>query len=171
MARMHSVDAFITSIRTSQVTSHSHNQRSSVMKKVVFLIVLVSIVFSVNGFCQESTPKVEVFSGYSYERLEDWDLNGWRATVAWNQNNWLALVADVNGQYDARNSIAFGAPSRANLKAYTLLFGPQFSLRTKARITPFSQVLTGVSRITGSVVSLDRPRRSETRSEFTLATG
>jgi hypothetical protein len=129
--------------------------------------------FRLNAFAQQPLPSVEVFTGYSFERHGDANLDGWRGSVAWNRNNWLALVADASGHYDGQNIIAFGVPARANLNAYTFLFGPKFSLRTNSRITPFSQFLAGLSRVTASGVLLDRsgPRQKETGHGFGLATG
>jgi opacity protein-like surface antigen/outer membrane protein OmpA-like peptidoglycan-associated protein len=103
-----------------------------------------------------STPKVELFLGYSYlqavpklasgNRLV-W-LNGGSASLAYNLNRYVGIVADV-GDYtnsEIRFQGASGATvdvNDANGGVLSYLFGPRISFRKYSRITPFAQVLVG----------------------------
>jgi len=103
------------------------------------------------------TPKVEVFLGYS--RLGTFSndpvdgnrivgMNGGSASVAYNFNRWIGLVADIGG-YDDTQLVLTGSGANEPLtvnssgRAYTYLFGPRLSYRNTSRFTPFAQVLVG----------------------------
>lgn len=102
------------------------------------------------------TPRIEVFLGYSYlqavpelavgNRLA-W-LHGGSASVAFNMNRYLGLVADV-GDYTNSQMRFQGAytstvnVNTANAAVLSYLFGPRLSYRKYDRITPFAQVLFG----------------------------
>ncbi|MGA2084999.1 MAG: hypothetical protein ABSG60_05720, partial [Terracidiphilus sp.] len=101
------------------------------------------------------TPKGELFLGYSYLRsvptLESGNrlvwLNGGSASIAYNLNRYLGIVADV-GDYtnsEIRFQGAYGATvdvNDANGGVISYLFGPRLSFRHD-RITPFVQALFG----------------------------
>ncbi len=103
---------------------------------------------------EESFPRVEVFGGYSYIRFnvkgsttalhQNFDLHGGTGALAFNVNRWFGLVADFGG-YKVSD-----LPSGVSAKAYTYLFGPQFSHRG-ARWTPFAHFLFGAARATADV--------------------
>lgn len=103
------------------------------------------------------TPKVEIFLGYS--RIGTFSdnvvagnrivgMNGGSASVAFNFNRWIGLVADVGG-YDNSQIVLTGngvnepLTLNANGTAYTFLVGPRLSFRNTTRFTPFAQVLVG----------------------------
>ena len=76
------------------------------MKKLV-LVAMVLMGFSVMAVAQDP-PKVEVFGGYSFVRVDtttnfgapsgnDLNMNGWDVNVAFNGNKWLGFVADFSG--------------------------------------------------------------------------
>jgi outer membrane protein OmpA-like peptidoglycan-associated protein len=101
-------------------------------------------------------PRYELFLGYSYlqgvpelavgNRLV-W-LNGGTASIAFNVNRYLGLVADV-GDYTNSQMRFQGAytstvnVNNANEAVLTYLFGPRLSYRKYDRFTPFAQVLFG----------------------------
>lgn len=102
------------------------------------------------------TPKVELFFGYSYLRAVPtlaagnrlvW-MNGGSASIAFNFNRHLGLVADF-GAYTNSQMRFTGAytstvdVNNANVAAFSYLAGPRFSFRRNERITPFLQVLFG----------------------------
>jgi hypothetical protein len=106
-------------------------------------------------------------------------LNGGSATVAFNLNRYLGLVADFGGYGDTQLRLtgAEGAPPRvaaASGAAYTYLSGPRLSYRKYNRITPFAQVLFGgvhatevtLSGCTGSLCS-----PLPTQNSFAIAAG
>ena len=102
------------------------------------------------------TPKVELFLGYSYLRsvptLETGNrlvwLNGGSASIAYNFNRYLGIVADV-GDYtnsEIRFQGAYGATidvNDADGGVLSYLFGPRLSFRQHERFTPFVQALFG----------------------------
>jgi hypothetical protein len=117
------------------------------MRKL-FFIVAVALALPIIAQAQDS-PRMEIFGGYSYLRLDDTlnddrDLNGWNASV--NQTiffNWLGFKADFSGHY-GDSIVAFG--TGADLSTYLFLFGPQFTLRKSKRFQPFGHVLFGAVR-------------------------
>ncbi len=123
------------------------------------------------AFAQETTPKVQLFGGYSLLRADhgkltgallDLDLrqssnpfavqtyffNGWNAEAQYNAGRWLGIAADVGGRSatpitEARGSTLAGLPKET---AYSFLAGPVISYRTKSRVTPFVHALFGWDR-------------------------
>jgi outer membrane protein OmpA-like peptidoglycan-associated protein len=108
----------------------------------------------------DSTPKFELFMGYSYwralpqsihNRMES--MNGGSTSLAWNLNHGVGLVFDFAGfRVDSLKFNSAGpafTPSRVvdvNGNAFTALFGPRLSWRDRDRLTPFIQVLAGFAR-------------------------
>jgi hypothetical protein len=90
-----------------------------------------------------STPKAEVFLGYSYIRSDGANFRGWNGSVAGNVNNWFGIVGDFSGHYFPL----------ANVNLYTYTFGPRLSYRKNARVTPFVHALVGGARVGGGGVS------------------
>lgn len=102
------------------------------------------------------TPRVELFTGFSYLRgapsLQPGNrlsgLYGGSTSVAFNLNRSFGLVTDFSGYRNTElGLIGPGAlPNRvvkADGTAYSLLFGPRFSYRKHDRFVPFAQVLVG----------------------------
>jgi len=73
------------------------------MKKVFLLAPLV-VLLALQGYAQH-TPTVEMFGGYSHDRIlsagsgEPVHSNGWEASANWNLNHWFGLKADFDGSY------------------------------------------------------------------------
>jgi outer membrane protein OmpA-like peptidoglycan-associated protein len=101
-------------------------------------------------------PRIELFLGYSYlqgvpelavgNRLV-W-LNGGTASIAFNVNRYLGLVADVGDYTNSEMRFQGGYTStvnvnNANAAVLSYLFGPRLSYRKYDRFTPFAQVLFG----------------------------
>jgi outer membrane protein OmpA-like peptidoglycan-associated protein/opacity protein-like surface antigen len=115
----------------------------------------------------ESTPKVELFVGYSYwrsvsdstrNRIDG--MNGGSTSLAYNFNRHVGLVADFAGfGVDSLEFSRPGAgfsPSRnvdANGTVFTVMFGPRVSFRDHGKFTPFLQILGGVAHADDVVVS------------------
>ena len=108
---------------------------------------------------QYGTPKVELFLGYSRfgvgfnsstgtigNRMVG--LNGGSASLAFNFNRFVALVADIGGYDDSQLQLSgTGAnqPITVNSSgtAFTYLFGPRFTIGKQRRVSIFAQVLAG----------------------------
>ena len=102
------------------------------------------------------TPRFELFLGYSYFRGVPTlatgnrmvDLNGGDASLAFNLNRYLGLVADFAGYDDTQLRLTGPGANPARVAdssgtAYTYLFGPRVSFRNNSRVTPFVQALFG----------------------------
>jgi len=80
--------------------------------------------------------RVELFGGYSYERLNTSlarNLNGVELTGQYKLKDWLGVAADLDGH--------FGSGART----LHFMVGPQISW--PGRISPFVHVLAGVGRV------------------------
>jgi outer membrane protein OmpA-like peptidoglycan-associated protein len=107
----------------------------------------------------DSTPKLELFLGYSYWRAIPYSngnrmesMNGGSTSLAYNFNRHVGLVGDFAGfRVDTLQFTNLGAgftPSRvvnAESNVFTVLFGPRVSFRDHGKLTPFLQVLGGVA--------------------------
>jgi outer membrane protein OmpA-like peptidoglycan-associated protein/opacity protein-like surface antigen len=130
------------------------------MKKLVLVAVLL-LGFSIVAVAQEY-PKVEVFGGYSYFRMDTTtnfgapsgeaalNMNGFDINAAINGNKWLGFVVDFSGAYGTLDtSWEWGAPSGtlaswADISNYSIMVGPRVTLH-RGKVTPFLQALIGNS--------------------------
>jgi len=100
-----------------------------------------------------NTPRIELFGGYSYWRaLSPYAVNriawshGASASLAYNFNRYLGLVADIGGYNVTRFTPGpNGGVVAADGSVFSYLFGPRLSFRHD-RFTPFVQVLLGTAR-------------------------
>jgi len=106
-------------------------------------------------------PKVELFGGYSYLRVNPgfdspgFNFNGGSGSVAYNFMPWLGVVGDFGGYHWSQDG--------ESSNVFTYLFGPKVSLR-RGGFTPFAQVLFGGARISDSnscESSVDRVHREQ----------
>lgn len=115
------------------------------MRKIAFLAALFAL-FPLLAVAEE-TPKVEVFGGYQYTRLNidstGLSFNGWNASVTGNFNKYLGVAADFSGAYKSE--------SGASLNIYSYTFGPVVSLNHEGTINPFVHALFGGAHATASV--------------------
>ncbi|HYX54011.1 MAG TPA: PKD domain-containing protein, partial [Candidatus Limnocylindrales bacterium] len=124
----------------------------------------------------EDFPRVELFGGYSYIRLnvkgltpalnQNFNNHGGTGAVALNVNRWFGLVADF-GAYRVSD-----LPSGVSGSQYTFLFGPQFSFRHE-RWTPFLHALFGADRVASKVTGTNTGFFNSTFNEnkFAMALG
>jgi hypothetical protein len=85
-------------------------------------------------------------------------LNGGSASLAFNLNRYVGLVADFGGYDDSQVQLTGSGANQplvvdANGTAYTYLFGPRLSFRNSTRFTPFAQALFGGVHATTVTVS------------------
>jgi opacity protein-like surface antigen len=142
--------------------------RSSAVALIFILIVLAGSF----ALAQDSTPKVQVFGGYSFVLADSGKLTGgnldlflrqnfdafgtgtsfqgWSTEAQYNVDRWVGVAVDFGGRYGtpitpySRSSVS-GVPQET---AYTVLVGPVLSYRTKSRMTPFAHALVGWDRTT-----------------------
>jgi opacity protein-like surface antigen len=119
------------------------------MRKLFFIAALM-LALSIIAQAQEA-PRVQVFGGYSYLRLEDSgidgqdrDLNGYNVAGAITVlKKSLAIKADVSGHF---GNLTAG-PISIDQRQTMFLFGPQFTVRKSERIQPFAHALFGFARL------------------------
>ena len=138
----------------------------------------------------DSTPKVELFLGYSFwravpdstgNRIDK--MHGGSTSLAYNFNSHIGLVADFAGY--GVDSLEFSSPgplfspSRnvdAGSKVFTFMVGPRLSFREHGRFTPFLQVLGGVAHadevtVDGCAALIYACMPLPEQNAFTLAAG
>jgi hypothetical protein len=99
---------------------------------VAFALALVACT-PLPSAAQEVT-RVDVFGGYAFARDDDRNMHGWNGAVTFNLREWLAITADVTGQY-----LSLGVTDRAR---FAVLAGPRVS-PWRGRFTPFAYALAG----------------------------
>lgn len=110
------------------------------------MLLTAALALAVAGHAAAQDYKVEVFTGYSYARLETPSpdrshLHGWNAAIETKLNPVLGLVADFSGHYGNR-LVAPGIEQ--NINTHAALFGPR--LQMPGRVRPFAHALFGVAR-------------------------
>ena len=125
------------------------------MLKALLCIAVLSCV-PLTLLAQE-TPRVEVFTGYSYLRASDSlsqrvNQNGWDLSVAANFSRSFSLVADISNHYGTTPGVF--TPIGTGGKGFSFLFGPQCSYRGVPRLTPFARMLFGGIRASKLVYNL-----------------
>jgi opacity protein-like surface antigen len=117
----------------------------------LFLIVALTLALPVIAQAQEGS-RVEVFSGYSYMRFEDQnvdgqdrDFNGYNISGAVTVlGKSIALKGDVSGHF---GDFLTNVTPRIDVGQTMFLFGPQIRLRNGSPIQPFAHALFGVARV------------------------
>jgi opacity protein-like surface antigen len=139
------------------------------MRKVLFVLVSVCVL-PLAAIAQENNPKVEIFGGYSYFRVNDplsftdLNLNGWNASFSGNVTKWFGVVGDVSGHYGSPELFGIGVPF-LSVNTHSFLFGPGLSYRGD-RVTPFAHFLIGTTRASAGLFGL-----SYSRSALSVAVG
>jgi opacity protein-like surface antigen len=131
------------------------------MLKTLFLCAFAFLVVSnVQG---QDVPKAELFGGYSYAGSGS---HGFDVSIAGNVNDWFGLVGDIGGQYSRLTDQGF----TERINSHSFLFGPRFSVRKNARVTPFAHSLFGFSKLLTETNEFG-PLVSFSDSSFTMALG
>jgi hypothetical protein len=115
------------------------------------VVVCVFALLSFLGVARGQDAKVDLFTGYSHVQANlsgsgdhgSFGLNGGEFSFAYNANSWLSGVADV-GAYNSRGQVS------------TYAFGPRITYSHFGQMTPFSQVLFGVTHATSDVFANGR---------------
>jgi opacity protein-like surface antigen len=124
------------------------------------LVVALLLALPVIASAQDEVPKVEIFGGYSYLRLDnatglsqqvggvvttaplDRDANGFGVSVTNNLNSWLGITAEFSGHFtDAQVN-----GQLLDRDAYIVTAGPRLAIRRFERFTPFLHIMAGMAR-------------------------
>lgn len=111
----------------------------------------------------QDAPRAEVFGGFQYFRantgnpilpvghtiVDNFNLNGWNASLSGYFNRYLGVTADFGGVY--------GDPEILDLipvhtKLHTFMFGPVLRLPNPTPFTPFVHALGGAAHTSGDVL-------------------
>lgn len=162
-------------------------------------LALISLIGSI-ALAQDSTPKVQVFGGYSLLHADSGGLtgieldlnlrqfpntfgvrsnyNGWNAEAQYNFDRWVGVAADFSGFYGTQMIVQ--SPSKVsglpNGNSYSVLVGPVASYRARKKITPFVHALFGWQRVSwsaGTFTGTSTPLSSSATAynDFTMALG
>ncbi len=133
-------------------------------------VVLLAALLSCQALAADA-PRAEVFGGFQYFRansgidqggLDNFNLNGWNASLSGYFNRYLGLTADFSG--------AYGSPEFAGIpihtKVHTFMFGPVLRLPNPTHLTPFVHALGG-----GAHISADASGTSGSETDAAWAVG
>lgn len=144
----------------------------------VFILLCASFSFGQGSTApdtsaQESSPRVQMFGGYSLLRLSTGGLNratldtafnapagtfgsgsmfsGWDSQLQFNFNRLVGIVADFGGNYGRlfTTTSGSGVTGLPRSQSYSLLLGPVVSFHS-GPIEPFLHALFGLNRLTNA---------------------
>jgi hypothetical protein len=106
------------------------------------IALVVVVLLGIAATAQKNPPRTEFMFGYTFLRQSSaagrQNLNGVTLSGTGNFNRWFGFGGQLSGTY--------GSPfSGASTTDWMFLFGPVFSHRSDAVLTPFGQLLFGVS--------------------------
>jgi opacity protein-like surface antigen len=153
---------------------------------------MVLLALGLRAQAQE-TPKVEVFTGYSFMNAGfplstdpaagnvSGILNGWNFSAAVNANRWFGVVADFGGYYGSPTKTDIFKPANCVLctgnvtgilhNMHTFTAGPQLSVRHE-NLSVFAHALFGGAHIREDLVSFaGTPSASVSSTNFALLAG
>ncbi len=125
------------------------------MKKLSLLTLLLVLCPTMSAVAQEEAPKVEMFGGYSYLRINPGDgvnsvsAHGFNTSLAGNITRSIGIVGEFSrfskslSVSDVIDDPVFGA-IEARARVSTLMFGPRFTLRG-GNAEPFVHALFGAA--------------------------
>lgn len=113
-------------------------------KMLLGMFFIFTVPFS--AVAQPEYPSAEVLAGYSYFRAnpEQFNLNGWNASVAGNITDWFGVEWDFGGHY-GHPTDRFGRIPGIRIDHHTFMVGPKLAYRAGS-ITPFAHFLIGAAR-------------------------
>lgn len=155
-------------------------------------VLMVLFALGLIAHAQE-TPKVEVFTGYSFMSAGfpfstdpaagngNGVLNGWNFSAAVNPNRWIGIVGDFGGYYGPVTKGTTFKPANCVLctsdfngtlhNIHTFTAGPQVSIR-QDRVTVFAHALFGGAHIREDlVINIPPPATSISSTNFAFLVG
>lgn len=114
------------------------------MYRVLAVLCFASIL-PLQAVAQDA-PKAELFGGFQYFRagsgtgsINDFNLNGWDASLSGFFNKYVGVTGDFSGAYGSPEVL--GVP--VHTKLHTFMFGPVLRLPNPTHLTPFVHALGG----------------------------
>ena len=106
------------------------------MRRLYAAMALVCAALSLPARAADA-PKLDVFGGYSFLRIDKENRHGWEASAAYNFGR-LGLVADLAGHY------------KGGVDDLSYMAGPRYAFHGQ-KLTPFVQALAGGIRTRDSI--------------------
>jgi opacity protein-like surface antigen len=125
------------------------------MHRIFVGVMLLAALLSCQALAEDA-PRAEVFGGFQYFRansginesgFDNFNLNGWNASLNGFFNKYVGITADFSGAYG--NPQFGGIP--IDTKLHTFMFGPVLRLPNPTHLTPFVHALGGGAHISGDV--------------------
>jgi opacity protein-like surface antigen len=157
----------------------------------LFAVMVVLLAVGLKAYAQD-TPKVEVFTGYSFMSAgfpfstdpaagnARGVLNGWNFSATVDANRWLGVVADFGGYYGSATKTDSFKPANCVLctgnvtgilhNMYTFTAGPQLTVRHE-NLSIFAHALFGGAHIKEDLVSFVTPSASVSSTNFAFLVG
>jgi opacity protein-like surface antigen len=142
------------------------------MKKLSFLALLVVLCLPLAVSAQEAAPKVEIFGGYSFLRLNldavpgsadvganlgNLDTHGFNVSFAGNPARHIGIVSEFSQYTKSETFNVLGSPIadgvNVKFRVLTLLFGPRVTLH-RGKVEPFVHALFGGARASAEAAAL-----------------
>jgi len=142
------------------------------MKKLSFLASLVVLCLPLAVSAQEAAPKVEIFGGYSFLRLNldavpgsadiganlgNLDTHGFNVSFAGNFARHVGVISEVSQFNKSETFNVLGSPIadgvNVKFRVLTLLFGPRVHLH-RGKVEPFVHALFGAARASAEASAL-----------------
>ena len=98
-----------------------------------------------------STPKGELYTGYSFVQMEGKSMHGWNVSATGNVNKNLGIVGDFSGNYNSEKTTAGSTVTSSNLTFTNVMGGLRVSDRSLRSFTPFAHMLFGMTRVNAQV--------------------
>jgi opacity protein-like surface antigen len=136
------------------------------MKKMSFLAVLVVLCLPLAASAQEVAPRVEIFGGYSFLRVDlgavpadivpggdlgKLDTHGFNLSFAANAARHVGIISEFSQFTKTESFNILGSPIadgvNVKVRVLTLLFGPRVTLH-RGKVEPFVHALFGAARAT-----------------------
>lgn len=118
----------------------------AVLRAGLWLLLPVALLGQSNG-----APKAEVYTGYSYLRIEGSDLHGGNIAIAGYVNDNLGIVGEFTGHFNEESSSIGAAQTTSSLNLISAMGGVHVTDRSKGWIAPFAHALFGATRINADV--------------------
>jgi opacity protein-like surface antigen len=112
----------------------------------------------------QTTPKAEVFGGYSYSRIEETNLHGWNVAMTGNINPNLGITFDFSGHYNKETFTNLLGQNESKLNFHTFMIGPHVVDRSSKWFAPFAHALLGFSRINIALNRTGNPATATSQS-------
>lgn len=136
----------------------------------ILAVLALATILPLQALAQDA-PRAEVFGGFQYFRansgtdvqnLDNFNLNGWNASLSGFFNRYVGVTADFSGAYGSPEFL--GVP--IHTKLHTFMFGPVLRFPNPTHLTPFVHALGG-----GAHLSADASGSSASETDAAWAVG